>query len=72
MNLVALGVSIRKLREALGLSQRDLVRLSKISHCTVSRLERGTGRIPSLVTLLMLARVLGVKTSYLVASAEME
>ena len=53
------GARIRSLREARGLSLRDLTDLSDIPEFTIGRMERG-GMQMRFETLLCLARALGV------------
>lgn len=40
-----LGETIKKIRKAKGLSQRELAKLAKVSDATISKLENGTGNI---------------------------
>ena len=49
-------------REQLGLSRRQLARLTRISHSTISRIERGL-HTPSIRTLERLADALGVRVT---------
>ena len=61
----ALGERIRKLRESRGWSQRDLARRAGIaSKSVISYYELGE-RHPTLENLVLLAKVFGVPTDYL-------
>lgn len=58
-----LRARIRELREARGLSQRQLGRLAGVAHSTVQRIEGGSID-PLIVTLDAIATVLGCTGSY--------
>jgi transcriptional regulator with XRE-family HTH domain len=63
--------ALKELRDAQGLSQRDLARLSSVAQVTVSQLERGERKArPS--TLRKLANALGVTPDDLLAAAKEE
>jgi DNA-binding XRE family transcriptional regulator len=53
-----LGREMQKLRDALGLSQRDLARLSGVSQGAVSRFETGRGRATPVLVLLKIGAAL--------------
>ncbi len=55
-----IGRTIRRLREARGLSQDTLAANAKISQTYLSFLEQGRRRNPSVAVAKRLARVLGV------------
>ena len=57
------GYQIRVARLAAGLSQRELGRRISVSHQTIGRIERGTGRGPELERLALIAAVLGMTVS---------
>lgn len=65
----SLGPKLRKLREARGLSQRELADMAKIDVMQVNRYERGM-HLPSLETTLRLARLFDVTTDELLGAAE--
>ena len=54
------GATIRRLREARGLSQVALARQATIGRVTLVRIEAGT-QDPTLTTLARIARALGVR-----------
>jgi transcriptional regulator with XRE-family HTH domain len=62
------GVRLREVREAAGLSQRELARQAGLSHEAVSRLERGDTVIPRWSTMRRLAGALGMAPERLVES----
>jgi transcriptional regulator with XRE-family HTH domain len=63
---------LKHLREAKGLSQRQLEQAAGIQHGIVSRIEAGVRGYPSVPTVLALARVLGVTVEELCRDAEDE
>lgn len=65
-----IGDRIRKLREQRGFSVRQLARLAKIPHETISRLENNQQRFPSLPVAIRLAKTLGVTLDYLAGMYE--
>lgn len=65
-HLRLLGRHVRRLRRERDLSQEDLALAAEISRSNVSELERG-GREPKFLTLLQIARALGVPPSTLFA-----
>ena len=64
-----IGVRLRRLRLARGLSQRELA-APGVSYAYISRIEAGTRR-PSVKALRMLARKLGVSPEYLETGSEL-
>ena len=69
---MSLGTRLRKRREELGLSQRELARLVNTRQATISDLERGTLRNPGIDIVRRLAKVLGVTADYLIGMYEEE
>ncbi len=65
---VRLGARVRARREALGMSQAELAEKVDISANYVGVLERGL-KLPTLDTLVVLAKALGVPASELVGDA---
>jgi len=68
-DLIALGRAIRSHRKALNLSQEALAERAGLHRNYIGFLERGE-RNPSATTVFLLARVLGVGASELVAGIE--
>ena len=69
---VALGERVRNLREARGWTQRELARRAGIaSKSVISYYELGE-RHPTLDNLVLLAKVFGVSTDYLLLGAEVD
>lgn len=64
-SLVLLGLKVRQLREAAGLTQEALASKAKLDITYVSGIERGL-RNPSLIALRQIASGLGIKLSKLV------
>jgi transcriptional regulator with XRE-family HTH domain len=64
-SLVLLGLTVRQLREASGLTQEILATRAKLDITYISGIERGL-RNPSLIALLQLAEGLGIKINQLV------
>ena len=62
------GATIRKRREALGLSQEDLAEGASVHRNYIGAVERGESN-PSLVKLGKIAKALGLKTSELLKEA---
>ena len=60
-----IGERLRKLREGKKLSVRQLSRLAKVPHETISRLENSNQRTASLPVMMRLANALGVSLDYL-------
>lgn len=56
---------LRRLREARGLSQRELAAKAQVTGAYVAQLETGTKKNPSLAILQRLAKALGVKVTEL-------
>jgi len=55
-----LGRTVRRLREAAGLTQARLARKARLTDAYISMLERGVKRSPSIPALARLAKALGV------------
>lgn len=70
IELSKIGTFIRERREALGISQRELMRLSGVAN--VPRLEVGATTSPRTDSLQAIADVLGVSLSELVAAGRPE
>ena len=64
--LMPITLRIRELREARGLSQAELARLSCVRTATVSDMERGRTRGVDFATLERLADALGVNAALLI------
>ena len=60
-----LSVVIAKLREARGLTQRDLAKKAKVTAAYVAMIETGVRKSPSLAVLQRLAKALGVPVTAL-------
>jgi transcriptional regulator with XRE-family HTH domain len=67
---MTLGERIRKRRQEVGLSQRELARRLGIRHATISDLERGVQKDMSIGLLRGLARMLGVTSDWLIGMYE--
>jgi transcriptional regulator with XRE-family HTH domain len=67
-----LGERLRRRREELGLSQRELARRLGIRHATISDLERRVQKDVSLGLLRKLAKTLGVTADWLIGMYEDE
>ena len=67
---MTLGERIRKRRQEVGLSQRELARRLGIRHATISDLERGVQKDMSIVLLRGLARALGVTSDWIIGMYE--
>jgi len=65
-----LGARVRVLREARGLSLRELARRAEVQVSDISRLERGLTGQPRLSLGMALARALGLTLSQLLGEAE--
>jgi len=66
-----IGQKLRVARERKNLSQLEVAKKAfnmEVSHCKVSRLERGTTRQPSRQQIAAVARVLRVPMSQLIAA----
>jgi transcriptional regulator with XRE-family HTH domain len=63
------AANLRRLRLAAGLTQEQMSAAVQMEPAEISRLERG-GRDPQLLTMVRLARGLGVDVSELVAGIE--
>ena len=68
---VALGVALRRCRQAAGLSQEQLGLEAGVQRNFISLIETGQNQ-PSITTVFKLAGALGMKASELVAEAESE
>jgi len=58
--------TLRKLREAKGLSQEKLARLSDVANNTIVKIEAGKNQNPTLDTLKKIAKVLEVSVDELI------
>ena len=58
--------TLRKLREAKGLSQEKLARLSDVANNTIIKIEAGKNQNPTLETLKKVAKALGVSVDDLI------
>ena len=65
MSPKGLGRMIQRLREARGMSQRELARKARVTNGYVSQLEVGDKKNPSLAVLQRLAKALGVPVTEL-------
>lgn len=63
---MSLGTRLRKRREELGLSQRELTRIVNTRQATISDLERGTLKNPGVDIVRRLAKVLDVTADWYV------
>ncbi len=61
MSRTRFGTVIRKLRDGLGMTQRDLAKIVGVSGAYITMLETGKRKNPSFVILRRLARVLEVE-----------
>ena len=61
-----LANSIKKLREAKGLSQEKLARLADVANNTLIKMESGENQNPTLVTLKKVAKAFGVSVDDLI------
>ena len=59
--------NLRKLREAKGLSQEKLARLSDVANNTIIKIEAGKNQNPTLETLKKVAQALGVSVDDLMS-----
>ncbi len=66
MDYKAIGIRIRKLRKAKGISQDDLRYMTKISKTHMSHIETGTTKA-SLPTIISLANALETSVDYLLS-----
>lgn len=64
---ITLGQYIAKKRDSAGLSQRELAKDIKISHSTISRIEKDDGISPDNATLKAISNRLGLDYNYLLA-----
>ena len=69
-NEMTLGKYIATKRHEKGLSQRELAKDTKVSHSTISRIEKDDGISPDNATLKALASRLGLDYNYLLALNE--
>ena len=58
--------TLRKLREARGLSQEKLARLADVANNTIIKIEAGKNQNPTLETLKKVAQALGVSVDDLI------
>jgi transcriptional regulator with XRE-family HTH domain len=61
MNLVSIGQLVQQRRQALGLSQERLAKLSGLSRATINQLEVGTIRDLGAAKLMVLLDLLGIR-----------
>jgi transcriptional regulator with XRE-family HTH domain len=66
---MTLGVRIKEHRQALGITQQDLAKATRITLQTISAIEQNK-RIPSLTLLITLAERLNASLDYLVLGKE--
>lgn len=66
----AFGAFIKKLRDGLNLSLRDVEGLAKVSNAYLSQVERGERGIPNIKVLRRLADAYGVTVELLIQAAE--
>lgn len=59
--------NLRKMREAKGLSQEKLARLSDVANNTIIKIEAGKNQNPTLDTLKKVAKALGVSVDDLIS-----
>ena len=59
--------TLRKLREAKGLSQEKLARLADVANNTIIKIEAGKNQNPTLETLKKVAQALGVSVDDLIS-----
>lgn len=64
--MATIGENIKKVRNKLGLTQDDLVRKSGVKHTTLTKIESNVVMKPSVQTVAMLAKALGVPMEELV------
>ena len=58
--------NLRKMREAEGLSQEKLARMTDVSNNTIIKIESGKNQNPTLDTLKKIAKALGVSVDELI------
>ena len=58
--------TLRKLREAKGLSQEKLARLADVANNTIIKMESGENKNPTLETLRKVAKAFGVSVDELI------
>jgi len=68
--LVSLGVAIRRIRLARGLSQEDLALQSQIERSYMSSIERGMQNV-GVMTLVRIGATLGVSVAELMSDAKL-
>lgn len=64
--MATIGENIKRVRNKLGLTQDDLVRKSGVKHTTLTKIESNVVVKPSVQTVAMLAKALGVPMEDLV------
>lgn len=69
-NHLSLGVAIRRLREAKGVTLEVLGKRCGISHAGLSKIERGETKEPAFETIVKVAKALNVPLDHLVQMAE--
>lgn len=61
-----LGIKIKTLRQKAGLSQDQLARKSDVAYTTLTKIETGVIKNPSVYTVVRIARVLSVSVEDLI------
>lgn len=59
-SLTTIGKNIKKARKKLGLTQDDLVRKSGVKYTTLTKIETGVIKTPSVAIVAKIAKALGV------------
>jgi transcriptional regulator with XRE-family HTH domain len=65
-NQSTIGENIKKLRSAQGLSQEDLAKKSGVKYTTLTKIESGVIKTPSVLTAAKIAKALGVAIEHLI------
>jgi len=65
-NQSKLGNNIKKYRAKLGLTQEDLVKKSSVKYTTLSKIESGVIKMPSVQIVAKIAKALGVSIEDLI------
>jgi len=66
METNSLGQKIKKLRQKLGLSQDDFARKADVSYTTLTKIETGVIKKPSVFVVSKIAKTLGVDIEELI------
>ena len=64
--MATIGENMKRVRNKLGLTQDDLVRKSGVKHTTLTKIESNVVVKPSVQTVAMIAKALGVSMEDLV------